>query len=205
MHILVKANQAQRAALLQKKIPAGVQVYWFEENNHPIADAYFDFLYETEGPAFQHITDKPVFVNAVIPLWKTMPVNFIRFNAWPFFWERSIIELVNQESSVQQTAEKTMQQLNFSFIWCPDMPGMIAARIIAVIINEAYFCLGDGVSTKDEIDTAMRLGTNYILGPFEWAEKIGVSNIVSLLEAMQQQSSQYQVAPLLLESIHTTY
>lgn len=68
-----------------------------------------------------------------------------------------------------------------------------------------YYVIGYRRKVVDEIDTAMRLGTNYILGPFEWAEKIGVSNIVRLLEAMQQQSSQYQVAPLLLESIHTTY
>ena len=42
-----------------------------------------------------------------------------------------------------------------------------------MIINEAFLALQEGVSTKEEINTAMKLGTNYPLGPFEWVEKIG--------------------------------
>ncbi len=45
---------------------------------------------------------------------------------------------------------------------------------MAMIINEAWHALAEEVSTKNEIDTAMKLGTNYPYGPFEWAEKIGL-------------------------------
>lgn len=54
-----------------------------------------------------------------------------------------------------------------------DQIGFIAPRVIACIINEAYLALQEGVSTKDQIDLAMQLGTNYPLGPFAWADKIG--------------------------------
>jgi 3-hydroxybutyryl-CoA dehydrogenase len=57
--------------------------------------------------------------------------------------------------------------------------------------------LGEKVSTKEEIDLAMKLGTNYPWGPFEWAEKIGVENILNLLEKLSQQEERYFPAPAL--------
>ena len=56
-------------------------------------------------------------------------------------------------------------------------PGFITARVIAMIINEAFFALQENVSSKEEIDTAMRLGTNYPYGPFEWTKLIGIDKI----------------------------
>ena len=56
----------------------------------------------------------------------------------------------------------------------PDEPGFIAARIIAMIINEAYYAKGEQISSEADIDIAMKLGTNYPLGPFEWARLIGL-------------------------------
>ncbi len=46
-----------------------------------------------------------------------------------------------------------------------------------MIVNEAFFAFGEKISTIEEIDMAMKLGTNYPNGPFEWAEKIGIENI----------------------------
>jgi 3-hydroxybutyryl-CoA dehydrogenase len=66
-----------------------------------------------------------------------------------------------------------------------------------MIINEAYFALGDGVSTKEEIDIAMRLGTNYPYGPFELVQKIGLNNIHGLLKKLKEQSTRYNIAPAL--------
>ena len=78
-----------------------------------------------------------------------------------------------------------------------DKPGLAAARSISMIINEAYFALGEEVSTKAAIDTAMKLGTNYPYGPFEWAEKIGLKNIYQLLAVLHRTSKRYSPAPLL--------
>jgi 3-hydroxybutyryl-CoA dehydrogenase len=72
-----------------------------------------------------------------------------------------------------------------------------------MIVNEAYLALGEGVSSREAIDTAMRLGTNYPYGPFEWASRIGLSPIVELLEVLARQNPLYSVAPSLKEeSIH---
>jgi 3-hydroxybutyryl-CoA dehydrogenase len=53
-----------------------------------------------------------------------------------------------------------------------------------MIVNEAFIALKEGVSTKEEIDIAMKLGTNYPYGPFEWAEKIGTERIKNLLSKL---------------------
>ena len=79
-----------------------------------------------------------------------------------------------------------------------DEPGFISARVIAMIINEAYFALGDDISSKTEIDIAMKLGTNYPYGPFEWAELIGEENILSLLQKLAETDTRYQPAALLI-------
>jgi 3-hydroxybutyryl-CoA dehydrogenase len=202
MHILIKANASQQTAFLQKTLPQNLKIEWYTSGNK-LADVYFDFLYEEEGPAFGYVSHTPVFVNAVVTTTENMPKNFIRFNGWPYFWERKVIELVHQDMKMRALAEKLLHQLHLSFIWCPDIPGMIAARAIAAIINEAYFCLEEGVSSSSDIDTAMRLGTNYPMGPFEWAEKIGLAHLYTLLIAMQTPNMQHQIAPLLLASSPT--
>jgi len=66
-----------------------------------------------------------------------------------------------------------------------------------MIINEAWFALQEGISTKQEIDIAMKLGTNYPYGPFEWGDKIGLKNIYRLLKEMSGENSKYQPAELL--------
>jgi len=87
--------------------------------------------------------------------------------------------------------------LNKKIEWVPDIAGFISARVVSMIVNEAWFALEEEVSTKKEIDTAMKLGTNYPYGPFEWGEKIGLKNIYELLTVLSKTNSRYQPAALL--------
>ena len=57
-------------------------------------------------------------------------------------------------------------------------------RSIAMIINEAYFALDEGLATPSAIDLAMKNGVNYPLGPIEWGDKIGLSHICDLLQEL---------------------
>ena len=66
-----------------------------------------------------------------------------------------------------------------------------------MIINEAWFAFEEGVSSKEEIDIAMKLGTNYPLGPFEWGALIGEKNIYALLKKLSAGNKRYLPAPLL--------
>jgi 3-hydroxybutyryl-CoA dehydrogenase len=68
-----------------------------------------------------------------------------------------------------------------------------------MIINEAYLALGEGVSTPEEIDTAMKLGTNYPFGPIEWGSHIGLQNVVTLLHKLSVVQPRYTPADLLVQ------
>ena len=62
--------------------------------------------------------------------------------------------------------------------------GFSYPRTVSMIINEAYFLLEDGGADREDIDQAMVYGVNYPLGPFQWAEKIGLKKILSLLDEL---------------------
>lgn len=204
MKLVINGTEAQQSLFLAREIPEGVQLFFPSVNdNIPSADAYFDLLYEDAGPRFSSITLQPVFINAVLlPGLAGLPENCIRINAWPGFLERKAFEMAQiQGTSQAKAAEKIFEKLHWPYHWVPDIPGMIAARVVAMIINEAYFGLGDAISTKSEIDTAMKLGTHYPFGPFEWSEKIGLSKIYQLLTQMAQTESRYAVAPALAKEV----
>lgn len=137
-------------------------------------------------------------MNAVTTTCAQLPENCIRINAWNSFIERTTIEIAT--TNHQQYVDKTMKALGWNYQLVPDEPGMIAPRIIAMIVNEAYFGLEDSISTKEEIDIAMKLGTNYPWGPFEWSEKIGLVKIYQLLVVLSKQDSRYTPSLLLQQT-----
>jgi 3-hydroxybutyryl-CoA dehydrogenase len=165
------------------------------------AVAVFDLLFENNE---SRITDlkfflpRPVFVHSILHTLNDIQQPFIRINAWPTFLKRSVTEASCRDESVKEKAAEIMQALGRKIKWVPDVPGFIAPRVVTMIINEAYFALAENVSTKTEIDLAMKLGTNYPFGPFEWAEKIGLKNIAELLGTLSRVNKRYEPAPLLL-------
>jgi 3-hydroxybutyryl-CoA dehydrogenase len=203
MLIVINGTKTQQTAFLAKEIPEGLQfLFPALDDEIPYGDAYFDLLYEDAGPRFSAITHQPVFINAVLLPAGGLPDNFIRINAWPGFLERKAFEMVQPGSgSVTAAAENVLKTLQWPYHWTPDIPGMIAARVVATIINEAYFGIGDGISSRSDIDTAMKLGTNYPYGPFEWSEKIGPQKIYQLLSQMAERDSRYTAAPALANEV----
>ncbi|MDE3236250.1 MAG: hypothetical protein KGO81_09875 [Bacteroidota bacterium] len=197
MHLAVKASALQKEEWLQKQFPSSVSYEWVTESV-PEADVYVDLMYEDEGYAFSAVTEKPVLVNAVVNTATMLPLNCIRINGWGGFLKNEKMEICGN-TSMKTVADHIMNQLQWKYHWVADEPGMIAPRVVAMIINEAYFGLQDGISSKAEIDVAMRLGTNYPFGPFEWAEKIGLKKIVKLLEALAATDARYSPCDLLVK------
>jgi 3-hydroxybutyryl-CoA dehydrogenase len=156
------------------------------------ADAYFNMMADASNHNYTTLT-KPVFINSVE---KTLAQiqkneNSIRFNGWQGFVEKPMWEIAGNTNEAIATILKAIGK---TFMAVEDITGFVSARVIAMIINEAYFALEDGVSTKAEIDIAMKLGTNYPYGPFEWAEKIGLQNVYTLLETMAMENDKYTPA-----------
>ncbi|MEV0910063.1 3-hydroxyacyl-CoA dehydrogenase [Streptomyces hokutonensis] len=78
-----------------------------------------------------------------------------------------------------------------------DAPGMIVARTVARIVDLAHDAVAKGVATEEDIDTAMRLGVNYPLGPFEWSRRLGRSWAYDLLDDLHLRDPSGRYAPSL--------
>ncbi|MFE7645405.1 3-hydroxyacyl-CoA dehydrogenase [Streptomyces phaeoluteigriseus] len=78
-----------------------------------------------------------------------------------------------------------------------DVPGMIVARTVARIVDLAHDAVAKGVATEEDIDTAMRLGVNYPLGPFEWSRRLGRVWAHDLLEELHLREPSGRYAPSL--------
>jgi 3-hydroxybutyryl-CoA dehydrogenase len=202
MKLAIIGNEEQQKEFSAAAIPTGVEVFFTGQlKDVPEGtDALFDLLFDNSSErigALRKFLPAPVFVNAVSATLAAIQQPFIRINAWPGFLQRSVTEITalpKQEASVQAV----FGILNRRYKIVPDLPGMVSGRIVAMIVNEAYFTFGDAVSTKAEIDTAMKLGTNYPYGPFEWAAKIGLKNIFDLLVTLSKDDTRYTPAHALL-------
>lgn len=205
MRLVILANAQQKEEILSGGISDDCQIYWIssaqESSKFSETDAIIDLLFEENAYDVSYLKkflSKPVLINCVNKTTEEIGLPVIRINGWPGFLKRSITEVCCKDSGKDE-AEKILSALNKKAEWVPDVIGFVAPRVISMIINEAYFALEENVSTKEEIDTAMKLGTNYPYGPFEWAKKIGLKNIISLLTELSLSEKRYQPAGLLLK------
>lgn len=169
-------------------------------------DAVIDFDFESHPGriALYKQGAKPVLIASCLYTLQELGITnepVARFNHWPSLQNRNCAELAVKEEHYS-TFETVFQQLNIDFEITKDVPGFVSARIIALIVNEAFFALDENVSSKEEIDIAMKLGTNYPKGPFEWCDVIGIKNIYALLHHLSAEEPRYSPAPLLNKTAH---
>jgi len=150
-------------------------------------DAFFDDY---------HSFKMPVLINSVSNTLKIGEhgAHVIRLNGWNGFLKRTTWELSGEKND---TIKQLSDQLGVQFSFLPDEPGFVSARVLAMIINEAYFAKEENVSSENEIDIALKLGTNYPKGPFEWANEIGLKNVFDLLKTLSLTDVRYTVCKLL--------
>ena len=114
------------------------------------------------------------------------------------FIDRPTWELASLEPE-GNTAIGALRKTGMQFRVVKDRVGMVSARIVLMIINEACYTLQEGTAGKSEIDSAMKLGTNYPKGPFEWANAIGIKDVYEVLDALYRDTREerYKICPLL--------
>jgi 3-hydroxybutyryl-CoA dehydrogenase len=206
MQIVLIANRSRAAEFLGSAIDGNSSLQITEEIKETASsELCIDLNFDGSEQRIKQLdasTDGLVAVSSMLTTCSELPGRFIRINGWPGFLNGPLSEAAGKEKN-RSTAEKGFAQLGKNIEWVEDRIGFISPRIVSMIINEAYFALEEKLSTKQEMDTAMKLGTNYPYGPFEWSEKIGLDNICSLLERLSVTDRRYLPAPLLKKSLQT--
>lgn len=212
MKILVIGTEEQRLELIET-FPDELD---FDESHtlERISIAPYDYIFDLDidnNPEliydYSEIEDKTLIFSAVkVSLAEfeligmlNPSLKLVGINAFPGFINRPVKEL----SFASEVSKNSFEELNKKLKWecqeVKDRVGMVTPRVIFMIINEACYTLQEGTSNIPSIDQAMKLGTNYPKGPFEWADEVGIEHVYETLIAIFKDTGdpRYKVCPLL--------
>ncbi|HST41027.1 MAG TPA: 3-hydroxyacyl-CoA dehydrogenase NAD-binding domain-containing protein [Conexibacter sp.] len=98
-----------------------------------------------------------------------------------------------------ERAEELVRTLGRHPEWVGDGPGLVLGRIVAQLVNEAAFLIGEGNGAPADVDAGMELGVNHPRGPVAWSEALGLSHVLAILDGLQGElrEERYRAAPLL--------
>jgi 3-hydroxybutyryl-CoA dehydrogenase len=109
-----------------------------------------------------------------------------------------LVELVRGKSTSEETintARQIAEKLGKTPVLVNDSPGFVANRILMPMINEAVWCLNEGVAKAEDVDAVMKLGMNHPMGPLALADLIGLDVCESILDVMCEGFSDKKYAP----------
>jgi len=117
-----------------------------------------------------------------------------------------LVELTRGPATAAGTAaaaERFFTTLGRRAEWVGDAPGLVSGRLLATLVNEACFALGEGVGSAADIDAGMELGLNHPRGPLAWGDEIGPPAVLDTLLALWEEyrEERYRPAPALVAAV----
>lgn len=117
-----------------------------------------------------------------------------------------LVEIIRGLATSDETYEAIKNEslvLNKTPVEVRDVPGFISNRVLQMMINEAIYCLYEGVATPEDIDTVMKLGMNHPMGPLQLADFIGLDTVLAIMETLYEGygDCKYRPCPLLRQYV----
>ena len=127
------------------------------------------------------------------------------FNPVPIMKLVEIVKSLTTSDQTVQVAYDFGKALGKDPVIAKDIPGFIVNRILIPMLNEAVFTLQDGIGTPEDIDKAMKLGTNQPMGPLALIDLIGLDVTLDVIDVLYRefQDSKYRAAPLLRQMVRS--
>jgi 3-hydroxybutyryl-CoA dehydrogenase len=117
-----------------------------------------------------------------------------------------LIEIVRARETDDDTAAAAVavgRRMGKEVVVIKESPGFVTSRINAIIGNEAFHMLGEGIASAEDIDKALKLGLNHPMGPFELVDLVGLDTRLHILNYLHETlGEKYRPAPLLLEYVN---
>ncbi len=134
--------------------------------------------------------------------WLARPERVVGFGLVPPVAGDGLVELaaaMQTAAPAPAQAELFWRGLGQEPVWVADGPGLVRARTVCCLINEAAGLLLEGVAEAADIDRAMRLGTNYPYGPLAWGDLIGLDAVLGVMNGLFAEwgEDRYRPSPLL--------
>ena len=118
-----------------------------------------------------------------------------------------IVRALQTSDSTVEEIRKITLRLGKTPVLVKDSPGFISNRVLCPMINEAIFALEEGIASKEDIDSVMKLGMNHPMGPLELADFVGLDVVLDVMEVLYKefQDSKYRASPLLRTMVRAGY
>ncbi len=117
-----------------------------------------------------------------------------------------LVELIRGLATSDETFQAVMDltlKLGKTLVEVRDVPGFVSNRVLQVMINEAIYCVYEGVASPEDIDDVMRLGMNHPMGPLQLADFIGLDTVLAIMETLYggYADCKYRPCPLLRQYV----
>ena len=166
-----------------------------------IKKAVFEQMEQFASPYCLFATNTSTMSPTEIASYAKRPEKTIAMHFFNPVHKMELVEIIRGLETIDETAQKIREiaeQMGKQTVIINEFPGFVTSRISALVGNEAFYMLQEGLGTPEDIDKAIKLGLNYPMGPFELVDLVGLDARLNNLRYLHEKlGEKYRPAPLL--------